>query len=214
MSALLDTLLEELPLIAILRGITPKEAVPVGVALMKAGFRIIEVPLNSPDALESLAQLSATLGTACLLGAGTVLSASAVSQIAEAGGRLVVTPHCDASVIRAAKAAGLFCTPGFATPSEGFAAIALGADALKMFPAEALPPAALRAMRSVFPVGTRIIPVGGIDATNMGAYLEAGAAGFGFGSALYKPGLTAPDVAIRAEKLVAAWRQARKSVLF
>ena len=198
--------LERLPLIAILRGLRPEEAVPVGEALVRAGFAIIEVPLNSPRPLESIRRLQEAFGDRALIGAGTVTSPAAVAEVAAAGGRLIVMPHSDPAVVRAAKQAGLFCAPGVATPTEGFAALANGADALKLFPAEALGPAVLRAWRSVFPAGTAFLPVGGITPEGMAPFLEAGAAGFGLGSALYRPGDAPEQVAARAAAFVAALR--------
>lgn len=197
---------ERLPLIAILRGITPEEAVPVGMALVQAGFAIIEVPLNSPEPLESIRLLSAKFGSEVLVGAGTVLSPGAVTDVARAGGRLIVMPHSDPAVVRAARAAGLACTPGVATPTEGFAALANGADALKLFPAELLGPSVVKAWRSVFPRTTALLPVGGITPDNMGNFVAAGAAGFGLGSALYRAGVSAAEVATRAQRFVASWR--------
>ncbi|MGY4803045.1 2-dehydro-3-deoxy-6-phosphogalactonate aldolase [Teichococcus aerofrigidensis] len=198
--------LERLPLIAILRGLRPEEAVPVGEALVRAGFAIIEVPLNSPRPLESIRRLQEAFGDRALIGAGTVTSPAAVAEVAAAGGRLIVMPHGDPAVVRAAKQAGLFCAPGVATPTEGFAALANGADALKLFPAEALGPAVLKAWRSVFPAGTAFLPVGGITPEGMAPFLEAGAAGFGLGSALYRPGDAPEQVAARAAAFVAALR--------
>ncbi|MFZ6763774.1 2-dehydro-3-deoxy-6-phosphogalactonate aldolase [Pseudoroseomonas sp. WGS1072] len=198
--------LERLPLIAILRGLRPEEAVPVGEALVRAGFAIIEVPLNSPRPLESIRRLQEAFGDRALIGAGTVTSPAAVAEVAAAGGRLIVMPHSDPAVVRAAKQAGLFCAPGVATPTEGFAALANGADALKLFPAEALGPAVLKAWRSVFPTGTAFLPVGGITPEGMAPFLEAGAAGFGLGSALYRPGDAPEQVAARAAAFVAALR--------
>ena len=203
--------LAELPLIAILRGITPQEAVPVGLALAEAGLRIIEVPLNSPQPLRSIEGLARELGTRCLVGAGTVMSPAQVEAVAGAGGRLIVMPHGDAAVIRAAKAQGLYCAPGIATPTEGFAALAAGADALKLFPAELLAPPVLKALRAVFPAETLFLPVGGITPQNLGAYAAAGANGFGLGSALYKPGAAPEQVAIQARKFADAWRAAAHS---
>jgi 2-dehydro-3-deoxyphosphogalactonate aldolase len=200
--------LAELPLIAILRGITPDEAVPVGLVLAEAGFRIIEVPLNSPQPLRSIELLARELGTRCLVGAGTVMSVAQVDAVAQAGGRLIVMPHGDAAVIRAAKAHGLSCAPGIATPSEGFAALAACADALKLFPAELLTPPVLKALRAVFPGDTLFLPVGGITPHNLADYAAAGASGFGLGSALYKPGLTVEQVSANAAAFVAAWRVA------
>jgi len=198
--------LAALPLIAILRGLTPDEALPVGQALAEAGFRIIEVPLNSPQPLRSIETLARALGDRCLIGAGTVMSAAQVTDVAQAGGRLIVMPHGDAQVIRAAKAQGLWCAPGIATPTEGFAALAAGADALKLFPAELLTPAVVKAMRAVFPPQVPFLPVGGITPQNLAAYRAVGASGFGLGSALYKPGMTPQQVAVQARAFVAAWK--------
>ncbi len=197
--------LAELPLIAILRGIAPDEAVPVGLALAEAGFRIIEVPLNSPQPLRSIELLARALGSHCLVGAGTVMSAAQVAAVEQAGGRLIVMPHGDPAVIRAAKSQGLHCAPGVATPTEGFAALAAGADALKLFPAELLSPPVLKALRAVFPSDTLFLPVGGITPQNLAAYAAAGASGFGLGSALYKPGLAIGQVQANARAFVEAW---------
>ena len=197
--------LAELPLIAILRGIAPDEAVPVGLALAEAGFRIIEVPLNSPQPLRSIELLARALGSRCLVGAGTVMSAAQVAAVEQAGGRLIVMPHGDPAVIRAAKSQGLLCAPGVATPTEGFAALAAGADALKLFPAELLSPPVLKALRAVFPSDTLFLPVGGITPQNLAAYAAAGASGFGLGSALYKPGLAVEQVRANARAFVEAW---------
>ena len=199
--------LDRLPLIAILRGVTPAEVVPIGRALAAAGFAIVEVPLNSPEPMASIRLLRDALDDAVLVGAGTVSRAAQVAEVAGAGGGLVVMPHADVEVVRAAKAAGLYCTPGIATPTEGFAALAAGADALKLFPAELLAPPAVKAMRAVFPAGTRLIPVGGITPDAMGAYVAAGAAGFGLGSALYAPGDGAGAVAGKARAFVDAWHR-------
>lgn len=197
--------LQPLPLVAILRGLTPQDALPVGAALFDAGFRVIEVPLNSPQPLESIALLAREFGDRCLVGAGTVLTPEQVAQVKNAGGKLIVMPHGDTTVIRAAKAAGLVCTPGVATPTEAFAALAAGADALKLFPAEQLPPPVLKAWSSVLPKGTALLPVGGITPDNMGAYRKAGAAGFGIGSALYSPGIDATETSRRARAFVDGW---------
>jgi 2-dehydro-3-deoxyphosphogalactonate aldolase len=204
-AATFRSFLERLPLVAILRGVTPDEVGPIGEALAAAGFAIIEVPLNSPNPLESIRRLSAALSRRCLIGAGTVIDPGHVSGIAEAGGRLIVMPHSDPAVIRAARAAGLFCTPGVATPTEGFAALANGADALKLFPAESLGPATLKAWRSVFPQRTLLLPVGGVTPQSLGSFFNAGASGFGLGSALYRPGLSASEVARNARAFTAAW---------
>ena len=188
---MLETFLKKLPLVAILRGITPEEAVPVGHALAEAGFAIIEIPMNSPEPLVSIERMSTALGRDYLIGAGTVTTPDWVPQIAAAGGRIIVMPHADVAVIKAAKAAGLACVPGIATPTEGFAALQAGADALKLFPAEALGPKTLAALRSVFPRDTKLLPVGGVTPENLAGYVAAGAAGFGLGSALYRPGMSA-----------------------
>lgn len=201
------TWLDPLPLVAILRGLRPDEAVDVGDALVGAGFRILEVPLNSPSPLESIRRLAERFGDDRLVGAGTVLDPALVRGIADAGGRLVVMPHADVAVIRAAKQAGLYCVPGVATPSEAFAALAAGADALKLFPAEQASPAALKAWRAVLPVGTAVLPVGGIAPDSMGPWLAAGAAGFGIGSSLFAPGRTADDVGLRAQAFAQAWQR-------
>ncbi|MEJ1974978.1 MAG: 2-dehydro-3-deoxy-6-phosphogalactonate aldolase [Acetobacteraceae bacterium] len=206
---MIQRFLDRLPLIAILRGITPEDALPVGRALVEAGFAIIEVPLNSPRALESIALLRQALGADVMIGAGTVTTVEAVGAVAAAGGQIIVMPHSDPAVVRAAKAAGLACTPGISTPTEGFAALANGADALKLFPAELLTPAVLKAMRSVFPRETLFMPVGGIVPESMAAYVAAGATGFGLGSALYRPGASADDVAGKARAFVRAWEALR-----
>ena len=206
---MIEPFLDRLPLVAILRGVTPDEVVEVGSALVDAGFAIVEVPLNSPHPLESIARLHAKFGEEILIGAGTVMSPAQVKEIAAAGGRLIVMPHGDADVVRAAKGAGLACIPGIATPTEGFAALANGADALKLFPAELLTPAVLKSMRAVFPSTTRFLPVGGITPDAMAGYVAAGAAGFGLGGALYRRGDEPSRVAVNARDFVAAWKRLR-----
>src|SRR5258705_1884220 len=201
--------LDRLPLVAILRGVTPNEVVSIGEALVAAGFVIIEVPLNSPDPLDSVRLLGERFGDEILIGAGTVTKPRQVDDIARAGGRLVVMPHGDGDVVRAAKGAGLACIPGVATPTEAFAALANGADALKLFPAELLTPAVLRSIRAVLPTETRFLPVGGISPEGMAAYVAAGAAGFGLGSALYRRGDDAGRVSANARDFVEAWRRLR-----
>jgi 2-dehydro-3-deoxyphosphogalactonate aldolase len=203
----LDSCLAELPLIAILRGLAPENAPAVGDVLIEAGFRLLEVPLNSPRPFESIARLAEAHGGQALIGAGTVLTPSDVGRVADAGGRLVVMPHADPVVIREAKRQRLACTPGVATPTEAFAALDAGADALKLFPAEALSPAVLKAWRAVLPEGTRLIPVGGITPETMAPWRAAGAAGFGLGSALFRPDLAPDAVARNARAFVAAWRE-------
>jgi 2-dehydro-3-deoxyphosphogalactonate aldolase len=198
----LQSWLGRCPLVAILRGVRPDEVEAIGEALIAAGFAIVEVPLNSPQPLSSIERLARRFGTAALIGAGTVTAAAQVGEIAGAGGRIIVMPHGDPAVIRAAKQAGLLCLPGFATPTEAFAALATGADGLKLFPAEANPPAVLKSMKAVLPAAVPVLPVGGISPDKMAAYREAGAAGFGLGSALYKPGMDALEVGRRAAEFV------------
>lgn len=183
------------PLIAILRGVKPDEIVDVGDALVEAGFRIIEVPLNSPEPFKSIGTL-ARRHPGVLVGAGTVLDPADVDRIRDVGGRLIVMPHADIEVIGRAKQLGLSCTPGVATPTEAFAALKAGADAVKMFPAEMLPPAIVKAWRAVFPAEVPLMPVGGVRPETMLAYWQAGARGFGLGSALYQPGMTGAEVSI------------------
>jgi 2-dehydro-3-deoxyphosphogalactonate aldolase len=192
------------PLVAILRGVKPGEVEAIAAALEDNGVAIVEVPLNSPDPLDSIARLARSFGSRLLIGAGTVMTAQQVGDIAKAGGRLIVTPHADVAVTRAAKQHGMLAVPGFFTPTEAFALLAAGADALKLFPAEGTRPEVLRAMRAVLPPGTAVLPVGGMDAFNMAAWHAAGAAGFGIGSAIYKPGDTAAVVADKAKRLVSA----------
>jgi 2-dehydro-3-deoxyphosphogalactonate aldolase len=202
-SAALRHHLRQCPLIAILRGILPAEALPVGTALWNAGFRIIEVPLNSPSPLLSITTLRQAFAQA-LVGAGTVMTTDEVQAVKDAGGQLVVAPNCNPTVIRAAVDAGLVCLPGVATPSEAFAALDAGAHGLKVFPAEMVPPAAIKALRAVLPADCLLIPVGGISVHNMAAYSQAGASGFGMGSALYRSGKTVTDIQRDAIELIAA----------
>jgi 2-dehydro-3-deoxyphosphogalactonate aldolase len=201
--------LDPLPLVAVLRGITPAEIPAVAAALVAEGFRILEVPLNSPQPFESIRLLAEAHGDACLVGAGTVLSMEDVTRVNAAGGRLVVMPHGDVAVVREAKRQRMICLPGAATPTEAFAALAAGADGIKMFPAEALPPPALKAWRAVLPSGTLVFPVGGIRPDNMAAYVAAGASGFGTGSNLYRPGMSAAEVRAQAALFAKGWRAAR-----
>ena len=191
------------PLIAILRGVRPEEVLAVSEALERQGIAIVEVPLNSPQPMESIARLARTFGERLLIGAGTVMTPDDVARIAEAGGRLIVTPHADPAIVQAAKARGMLACPGFFTPAEAFAMLRAGADALKLFPAEAASPAVLKALRAVLPAGTDVLPVGGMDAGTMRPWLEAGAAGFGIGSAIYRPGDDAATVAAKAQRLIA-----------
>jgi len=203
----LDRAFEALPLVAILRGIQPHEVEAIAKAVYDEGFRIIEVPLNSPRALDSIRLLSRSLPADAVLGAGTVLSVNAVDEVQAAGGRIIVMPHADVEVIKAAKANGMACVPGVATPTEAFAALHAGADALKLFPAELITPTIMKAMRAVLPKETRLLPVGGVTPDNMEPFREAGAAGFGLGSALYAPGIDAAEAGARARRFVQAWRR-------
>ena len=195
-----------MPLVAILRGLLPADAVAVGQALVAQGMSLIEVPLNSPQPLTSIAALSAALPDA-LVGAGTVLTPQQVRDIHAAGGQLIVSPNFNAEVVAEAVRLGLICLPGVMTPSEAFAALAAGADGLKLFPAELITPAAVKALRAVLPADALLLPVGGITPDTMGAYRAAGASGFGLGSALYRPGLDAAEVARLAALFVQAWRR-------
>lgn len=196
--------LARLPLVAILRGITPPEAGAVGDALVAAGWRLIEVPLNSPEPLQGIALLARRHPDA-IVGAGTVRTVDEVRAVHAAGGRLVVSPHFDARVVQAATQLGMASVPGVMTPSEAFAALDAGATALKLFPAEMIPPAAVKALRAVLPADAVLLPVGGIAPGTMAAYRDAGADGFGIGSALYKPGMGAASVAAAAQSFAAAW---------
>jgi 2-dehydro-3-deoxyphosphogalactonate aldolase len=188
--------LSPLPLIAVLRGVSPAEIPAVGGALLENGFRVLEVPLNSPEPMQSIALLSRAFGERCLTGAGTVIDVADVAKVAHAGGRLIVMPHADVAIIREAKRLSLVCVPGVSTLTEAFAALQAGADGLKMFPAELLTPPVLKAWRAVLPPHALVFAVGGIRADNMAPYWEVGADGFGTGSNLYKPG--APVDQVRA----------------
>lgn len=192
------------PLVAVLRGVKPHEVEGIAAALEQSGIAIVEVPLNSPDPLDSIARLAKNFGSRLLIGAGTVMSPEQVAQIAAVGGKLIVTPHADVAVTRAAKQHGMLAVPGFFTPTEAFALLAAGADALKLFPAEGARPEVLRAIRAVLPPETSVLPVGGVDSANIAAWHAAGAAGYGIGSAIYRPGDTAAVVAEKAKRLVAA----------
>lgn len=193
------------PLIAILRGVTPTEAAGMAAALIGAGITKIEVPLNSPDPFDSIRAMAAAHGADALIGAGTVLSTSDVGRVAQAGGKLIVSPNCDQRVIAATKAADMQSWPGVMTPTECFAALKAGADGLKIFPASLLGPDGIRAIRAVLPPGTQVYAVGGAGAENFADWMAASADGFGIGSALYKPGFTVAEVAARARDMVAAF---------
>jgi 2-dehydro-3-deoxyphosphogalactonate aldolase len=192
------------PLVAIVRGIDPDEAEAVGAALIEAGIRIIEVPLNSPGPLESIGLLARRFGHDATIGAGTVLDPRDVARVADAGGTIIVSPDANTEVIAATVAAGLVSAPGYFTPTEGFAALRAGAHALKLFPAEAASPTVLKAQRAVLPSHVPVLMVGGISPDNMAGYLAAGANGFGLGSGLYSPGRSAAEVGERARAYVAA----------
>ena len=195
--------LDECPLVAIIRGVTPDEVEAIGEAIYAAGIRIIEVPLNSPQPLESIARLARSMGDRALVGAGTVLEPEQVREVRAAGGRLIVSPNTDTRVIEATAAADMVSSPGFYTPSEAFAALRAGAHGLKLFPAEAATPAVVKGMRAVVPKDVPMLVVGGVRPDNMRAYLQAGANGFGLGSGLYKPGQTPEQVSEQARAYVA-----------
>ncbi len=197
------TYLGQVPLVAIIRGVTPEEVVAVGEAILSAGIRIIEVPLNSPHPFESIDRLSKALGDRALVGAGTVLDTLSVARVKDAGGRLIVAPNTNAQVIATAVQAGMVAAPGYFTPSEAFTALDAGAQALKLFPAEAATPAVLKAQRAVLPKEVPVLVVGGVQPDGMRPWLDAGANGFGLGSGLYAPGRAAEEVHRRALAYVA-----------
>ena len=194
------------PLVAILRGIVPDEAEAIGQVLIGAGFRMLEVPLNRPFAVECIRRLVRIAPPDVWVGGGTMLTVRDVADVRHAGGRLMVSPNCDPEVISHARATGMLCAPGVATPTEAFLALRYGAHALKLFPAEAVGIAGLKALKSVLPGGTPLWPVGGVTAPSLGAWVDAGATGFGIGSQLFTPGMTPKDVAASAHAFVAAWR--------
>ncbi|MCW4463833.1 2-dehydro-3-deoxy-6-phosphogalactonate aldolase [Sphingomonas sp. BT-65] len=202
--AAFDAAFAKCPLIAILRGVKPDEVEAIGDALVDAGFTLIEVPLNSPNPLESIGRLTKRLRDRAMVGAGTVLREADVAAVADMDGTLIISPNANSRVIAASAARGLVSLPGIATPTEAFAALDAGATALKLFPAEAASPVVLKAMRAVLPPAVRVLPVGGIAPDNMQPWRDAGAAGFGLGSALYKPGFSAEQVAERAMAFVSA----------
>lgn len=196
-------------LVAILRGITPAEVLDIGGVLVKSGINRIEVPMNSPEPLKSIALLQAEFGEDVLIGAGTVLTVAQVGQVAATGARLIVSPNCNPAVIHATKALGMDSFPGVMTPTEAFAAIEAGADALKLFPGELVGPVGLRAMKAVLPPDMPLYAVGGVTPANMADWLAAGATGFGIGSSIFKPGDSADVVAGKARALVDAWKAAQ-----
>ena len=195
-----------LPLVAILRGVTPDEVEGIGAVLVDAGFTLIEVPLNSPDPFASIERLARVHGNSALIGAGTVLDVDQVGRVRDAGGRMVISPNTNVDVIAATAAAGMASLPGYFTPSEAFAALGAGASALKLFPAEAASPAVLKAQRAVLPRDVPVLAVGGVGPETMAPWLAAGANGFGLGSALYRAGATASEVGANARAFVQAWR--------
>lgn len=196
------------PLTAILRGLAPGEALDVGHALVDAGFRMLEVPLNRPGAIECIALLVQHMPAGVLVGGGTMVTLEHVRAVHAAGGRLMVSPHCDIAAIRLGASLGMFCAPGVATPTEAYDAIGAGAHALKIFPAEMVGPAGLKALKSILPPEVPLWPVGGIKPETMTDWVRAGATGFGIGGALYTPGTAAAEVGARAREFVEAWRRA------
>lgn len=197
-----------LPLIAILRGLKPSEAVDIASALIGAGITIIEVPTNSPDPFESIRKIATAFGDSAVIGAGTVLTRDHVDNVAQAGGTLVVSPNCDVNVIAHTKANGLQSWPGVFTPTEAFAALQAGADGLKLFPGSMAGPSGLSAMRAILPQGTKVYAVGGAGPDNFGTWIKASADGFGLGAALYKPGMSTANVAKNAAAIVTAYKAA------
>ncbi|HEX7116476.1 MAG TPA: 2-dehydro-3-deoxy-6-phosphogalactonate aldolase [Steroidobacter sp.] len=206
-----DKAFERCPLIAILRGVAPHEVVAIGEALLEAGFQLIEVPLNSPQPLDSIARLAKAFAGRAVIGAGTVVRKEDVAAVQAAGGAMIISPNMNVEVIAATRRAGLVSVPGVATPTEAFAALDAGAAALKLFPAEGASPAVLKAIRAVLPSDVRILPVGGITAENMAPWLRAGAAGFGLGSSLYTGGISRDELSERARRLIAAFRAGRST---
>jgi len=207
----LEHYLEQMPLVAILRGVRPEEVVAVGRSLIEAGISIIEVPLNSPDPYDSISLLAGEFGKKALIGAGTVLTAGQAQRVIAAGGKLVVSPNMNPEVIRTTKSLGGLSAPGCLTPTEAFAALDAGADGIKIFPAEMASPKVIKAMRAVLPADANLIIVGGVNADNMQDFLAAGANGFGIGSALFKPGRTADAIRTAADGQVAVLRAARSN---
>ncbi|MBR7801067.1 2-dehydro-3-deoxy-6-phosphogalactonate aldolase [Undibacterium fentianense] len=205
----LSSYMSSLPLLAILRGVQTSECLAIADALVDAGFRCIEIPLNSPQAMKSIELLAKHFPDDVLFGAGTVMTETQVEQVYQSGGRLIVMPHTDIGVIGAAKRRGMICAPGVATLTEAFSALEAGADALKLFPSESVPPAVLRAWRTVLPPDALCLPVGGVKPEDMAAYIDAGASGFGLGSNLYRPGNSSESVSNNAHGYIAALKAIR-----
>ncbi|WP_100635789.1 2-dehydro-3-deoxy-6-phosphogalactonate aldolase [Marinomonas sp. ef1] len=206
-----NVLMQEFPMVAILRGIKPDEVIEHAQVLIAAGFRLLEVPLNSPDAFTSIRSLQDKFGEQVLIGAGTVLTMTQLTELVATGAKLMVCPHTDVELIKAAKVAGLYAMPGFFTASEAFAALHAGADAVKLFPAEALPTInVVKALGAVIPAETWLCPVGGVTPNNVADYLNVGARGFGLGSALYKKGQSVEMTKANAEAFMAAWKAYQK----
>ncbi|HEI8867484.1 TPA: 2-dehydro-3-deoxy-6-phosphogalactonate aldolase [Serratia odorifera] len=200
------TTLQSTGIIAILRGIKPTEAEAIGSVLYEQGIRIIEVPLNSPDPLKSIASLRRILPSDCWVGAGTVMTEKQLQDVIQSGGQLIISPHTDPALIKETKRSGLFSLPGAATPSEAFSALASGADAIKLFPAEAIAPRIVKAWRAVIPMDIPLLPVGGVTPEAIEGYRGAGASGFGLGGALYQPGMDVKLVSQQAAAFVNAWK--------
>ncbi|NIB44205.1 2-dehydro-3-deoxy-6-phosphogalactonate aldolase [Pseudomaricurvus alkylphenolicus] len=208
---MLTPYINDCPLVAILRGITPEEALPVAEILLEAGFCILEVPLNSPEPYRSVEAISAKFGERALIGAGTVTTPEQVNRVHSAGGQLIFSPNCNVDVIRRTGELDMVSMPGCCTPTEAFTALDAGADALKFFPAELISPAAIKAMNAVLPP-IPMLAVGGINNTNMLDYLRAGATGFGIGSSLYKPSKPLEEIRSSAREIIAAFKQAQASL--
>lgn len=202
-------MINDTPLVAILRGLAPADAPAVGAVLLEAGFRLLEVPLNRPGALDSIAALVKMAPADAIVGGGTMLSIADVDAVHGAGGRMLVSPNCNTQVIAHAAGLGMLCSPGVATPTEAFSALAAGADALKLFPAESVGYAGLKAWKTVLPAGTPLWPVGGVAPDTIAPWVAAGATGFGIGGQLYAPGIALDELARRAASFVAAWRATR-----
>ncbi|KPZ71560.1 2-dehydro-3-deoxy-6-phosphogalactonate aldolase [Shewanella sp. P1-14-1] len=208
MTISLTDALKELPLVAILRGVTPEEVIAIADVLVAAGYRVIEVPLNSPNPYESIKRLSEKYGDSVVIGAGTVVSKEQVDLVKEAGGRIIISPHADIDIIQYSKKLSLYSVPGFLNPTEAYAAINAGADSLKLFPADTVGPKGLKAMSVVLPKEMPILPVGGVSPSTMKAFLDAGASGFGLGSGLYKAGMSVAQTKQNALSYVEGYQAA------